>query len=149
VDGHGLPPLAWSSSYLGLARPTGPIWPGSVDACDETSRAWYASHATRFVAWSPGGNGFFVPDADLADGRFDPLRSAGNLARRERAAELAVRRGVTMNQVALAWVLGQPSEPFVLVGTTSADHLAEAIEATRIRLTTDELDGLEHELGPI
>jgi aryl-alcohol dehydrogenase-like predicted oxidoreductase len=49
-----------------------------------------------------------------------------------------------MNQVALAWVLAQPFAPIVLVGTTSAEHLAEAIEATRISLTTDERDWLEH-----
>ena len=29
VEGHGLPPLAWSSSYLGLAAPVEPAWPGS------------------------------------------------------------------------------------------------------------------------
>jgi aryl-alcohol dehydrogenase-like predicted oxidoreductase len=143
VDAHGLPALTWSSSYLGLASPTSPIWPGGVDACDDASRAWYASHATRLVAWSPGGNGFFVPGADLTIERFDRLRSAGNLARRERAAELAARRGVTMNQVALAWVLGQPSAPIVLIGTTVAGHLAEAIEATRMCLSADELRWLE------
>lgn len=145
IEAHGLPPLAWSSSYLGLASPIAPIWPGSVDACDDASRAWYAIHdTTRLLAWTPSASGFFVPGTDLTADGFHPYRSAANLARRERAGELAARLGVTTNQVALAWVLGQPFAPVALIGTTSAAHLAEAIESTRIRLTDDESRWLEH-----
>ena len=143
VEARGLPPLAWSSSYFGLAAPSGPIWPGGIDACDEDSRAWYAGHKTRLLAWSPGGNGFFVPGADLTVRRFEPYRSAANLARRERATELAAREGVTPNQIALAWVLGEPSAPIALVGTTSPAHLAEAIGAAQVRLTDVERRRLE------
>ena len=66
-----------------------------------------------------------------------------NLARRERAAALGARIGLTMTQVALAWVLGQPAAPFASIGTTSPAHLAEAVAATEIRLTETELRWLE------
>ena len=57
VDDHGLPPLAWSSSYLGLATPVGEAWPGVVAATDAVSRSWYASHATQLLSgrrWPTG-----------------------------------------------------------------------------------------------
>ena len=143
VDGHGLPPLTWSSSYLGLAAPSGPAWPGVVDASDPRSRAWYASHSVRLVAWSPVANGFFADDADDAAERFDAYRSAANAARRDRARDLGARRGLTATQVALAWVICQPMAPIAPVGTVSVAHLVEAIAATDLRLTGDELRWLE------
>jgi aryl-alcohol dehydrogenase-like predicted oxidoreductase len=143
AEARGLPPLAWSSSYLGLARPSGPAWPGVVDATDVASRAWYASHPPRLLAWSAGGNGFFAADTDLAAERFDVYRTPANLARRERAAELGRRRGATAGQIVLAWVLGQPMSPIVLVGTTSPQHLTEAIGAAAIGLTREEMRWLE------
>jgi aryl-alcohol dehydrogenase-like predicted oxidoreductase len=144
VDAHGLPPLAWSSSYLGLATPLGPAWPGVVDATDDASRAWYAAHPTRLEAWSPVANGFFSSHADLSAERFDAYRTPANLARRERAAVLGARRGVTASQIALAWVLCQPFAPVAPIGTSSTAHLAEAIEAASIYLTDVELRWLEH-----
>jgi len=144
VDAHGLPPLAWSSSYLGLARPIGPAWPGVVDASDDSSRAWYAAHPTRLEAWSPTANGFFASGADLNAERFDAYRTPANLARRERAIALAAPRGVTSSQIALAWVLCQPFAPVAAIGTSSTAHLAEAIEAASVHLSEAELRWLEH-----
>lgn len=143
IDAHGLPPLACSSSYFGLASPVEPSWPGVVDATDEASRRWYGSHSPRLVAWSPGSNGYFAAGADLAAESLRAYRGVVNLARRERAADLATRRGLTMSQVALAWVLCQPFAPIALVGTRSVAHLAEALEAATIRLTDEELGWLE------
>ena len=48
-----------------------------------------------------------------------------------------------MSQVALAWVLNQPFAPVALVGTRSGGHLEEAIEASTIVLSPDELRWLE------
>jgi aryl-alcohol dehydrogenase-like predicted oxidoreductase len=143
AEARGLPPLTWSSSYFGLARTSGPAWPGVVDATDAASLAWYAGDAPRLLAWSPGGNGFFAADADLAAERFDVYRTPANLARRARAAELGEGRGVTAGQIALAWVVGQPMSPIALVGTTSGQHLAEAIGAAAISLTREEMRWLE------
>ncbi len=143
VVAHDLPPLACSSSYLGLASPVGTSWPGVVDASDEASRRWYTSHPLPLVAWSSIGNGFFRADADLGAEHLRAYRGPLNLARRTRVAELAAQRGLTPNQVALAWVLCQPCSPIALVGTTSVGHLREATEATGVSLTEAELRWLE------
>ena len=143
VAARGLPPLTWSSSYLGLAVPSGPAWPGVVDASDRRSRAWYASHTVRLVAWSPVANGFFADDLDDAAEQFEAYRSPANMARRDRARDLGARHGLTATQVALAWVLCQPMAPIAAIGTTSVRHVAEAIDAAHLRLTDDELRWLE------
>mmetsp|Transcript_29694 Transcript_29694/g.72275 ORF Transcript_29694/g.72275 Transcript_29694/m.72275 type:complete len:111 (+) Transcript_29694:996-1328(+) len=48
-----------------------------------------------------------------------------NFKRRERVAELAASKGLTMAQVALQYVASLPFNAFVQVGTTSAKHFGE------------------------
>src|SRR3954469_12159375 len=57
--------------------------------------------------------------------------------------ELARDRGVTMAQVALAWVLTNPIVSAPIVGATKAHRLSEAVAALDLRLTSDEITALE------
>jgi 1-deoxyxylulose-5-phosphate synthase len=57
--------------------------------------------------------------------------------------ELARTRGVTMAQVALAWVLRNPAVSAPIVGATKPHHLPEAIAALDLQLTDDEVAALE------
>jgi aryl-alcohol dehydrogenase-like predicted oxidoreductase len=141
---RGWPPIAWSSPSFGLARPIGEPWPGTVDAGDDASRAWYSTHPTRLEVWSPTANGYFAADADLAEPWYDAYRTPANETRRARAAEFGAGRGLTASQVALAWVINQPFEPVAVIGTRSVAHLREAIEAAALTLTEAELAWLEH-----
>ena len=52
-------------------------------------------------------------------------------------------RGVTMAQVALAWVLKNPVISAPIVGATKPHHLPEAIAALDLRLTGEEIESLE------
>jgi aryl-alcohol dehydrogenase-like predicted oxidoreductase len=64
---------------------------------------------------------------------------------------LAEQRGVSMAQIALAWVLRNPSVSAPIVGATKPHHLPEAVAALDIDLTDDEVAGLEQpytEHGP-
>ena len=63
---------------------------GVVDATDDASRNWFASHPTRLIAWSPTGNGYFAHDADLSTPPFDAYRTPANEARRARAIEFGL-----------------------------------------------------------
>jgi len=58
-------------------------------------------------------------------------------------ASIAKARGVTMAQVALAWVRQQPAVTAPIVGVTKQQHLTDAIASLGITLTDDELDALE------
>ena len=57
-------------------------------------------------------------------------------------------RGVTMAQVALAWVLKNPAVSAPIVGATKPHHLPEAIAALDLHLTQDEIQSLEEPYTP-
>ena len=50
-------------------------------------------------------------------------------------------RGVTMAEVALAWLLGRPGVAAPIVGATKLEHLEAAIRAVDLQLTADERHG--------
>jgi aryl-alcohol dehydrogenase-like predicted oxidoreductase len=55
---------------------------------------------------------------------------------------LAEARGVSVAQVALAWLLHQPQVTSVIVGAKRPDQLADNIAATKVTLSADELKAL-------
>jgi 1-deoxyxylulose-5-phosphate synthase len=57
--------------------------------------------------------------------------------------KLADARGVTMAQIALAWVLRHPAVSAPIVGATKPHHLPEAVAALDLTLTDDETATLE------
>ncbi|MEU1879075.1 aldo/keto reductase [Streptosporangium sp. NPDC020072] len=69
-----------------------------------------------------------------------------NLALVERLREIATSRGVTVAQLAIAWVLAQGRvhrDIVALVGTSRPHSVTEAVDATGLRLTEDDLDAIE------
>ncbi len=57
--------------------------------------------------------------------------------------KLAEARGVTMAQIALAWVLRHPAVSAPIVGATKPHHLPEAVAALDLSLSDDEAATLE------
>lgn len=53
-----------------------------------------------------------------------------------RYAEVARNLGITIEELAIAWVLNQPFVSFALVGTTNPDHLKLDLAANNIKLPT-------------
>ena len=112
-----------------------------------------------YVAYSPLGRGFLTgeirrpedfPEDDFR--RFHP-RFTGenfekNIALVERIREMALAKGVTAAQLALAWVLAQGEDIIPIPGTKRRKYLDENIAATRITLSRDELDTLDRALPP-
>jgi aryl-alcohol dehydrogenase-like predicted oxidoreductase len=81
--------------------------------------------------------------------RIDVYRANGGDTINERVEELATEKGVTMAQIALAWVLHQDVVDAPIIGTTSIDHLEDAVEALEIDLSTNDLEYLEEPYGPV
>ena len=133
---HGLEAFSCSSPGLSLAQQSEPPWPGSVAADDASSRGWYERARMPLFAWSSQAAGFFAG----VDGP-DVLRVYGsrcNLERLRRATELGARIGHTANEVALAWVLGQPFPTHAVIGPRTVDELRRSLAALEIRLTPEE-----------
>jgi aryl-alcohol dehydrogenase-like predicted oxidoreductase len=57
--------------------------------------------------------------------------------------QVAEARGVSMAQVALAWVLKNPVVAAPIVGPTKEHHLADAVAALDVDLTDEEIEKLE------
>ena len=66
----------------------------------------------------------------------------------DRVVELAKKRGVSPTQVALAWLLHQPSVTAPIIGASKIEHLEEAIPAVELKLNDDELAFLEQPYKP-
>ena len=60
-----------------------------------------------------------------------------------RLAELADEYGVTMAQLALAWLLGREAVDAPIVGVTSPEHVDDAVEALDVDLAASDADYLE------
>jgi aryl-alcohol dehydrogenase-like predicted oxidoreductase len=56
---------------------------------------------------------------------------------------IADAKGVSVAQIALAWLLHQPQVTSVIVGAKRPDQLADNIAATRVALTADELVAID------
>jgi len=65
-----------------------------------------------------------------------------------RVEEIARARGVSMAQVAMAWVLRQPGITSPIVGATKPHHLDDAIAGEALKLTDEEAARLEELYRP-
>ena len=63
-----------------------------------------------------------------------------------RAAEIAQKRGVSMTEVSLAWLLSKVTAP--VVGATKLSHLEGAAKAVDLKLTAEEMSYLEEPYVP-
>ena len=102
-----------------------------------------------FVAYSPLGRGFLsgryrsVDDFEEGDfRRFNPRFQGENFARNlelvSRVEEIAVEKGCTPGQLALAWVLAQGEDIVPIPGTKRVAYLEENAAAAEISLTAED-----------
>jgi aryl-alcohol dehydrogenase-like predicted oxidoreductase len=66
----------------------------------------------------------------------------------DRTGELAVARGVSSAQIALAWLLQKPGVSAPIVGATKLSHLEHALAACDLRLDEAEIEQLEAPYKP-
>jgi len=107
-----------------------------------------------FVAYSPLGRGFltgrFRKPEDLAaddwrhtSPRFQAGNFEQNLELAERVREMAVEKGCTPAQLALAWVLAQGSDIIPIPGTKRRAYLEDDLGALTVTLTPKDLARLD------
>ena len=85
-----------------------------------------------------------VPDPSKGDyrafyPRFQPENFQENLRLIEDLRSIAARKGCTLAQLALAWVLAQGNDIIPLVGARKTERLAEALGAVPVLLRADDL----------
>jgi aryl-alcohol dehydrogenase-like predicted oxidoreductase len=80
--------------------------------------------------------------------RFQGENFAKNLELLGRVKEIASGKGVTMGQLALAWVMRQGKDVVPIPGTTRRSHLEENIAALDVKLTESDLSDIESAMPP-
>lgn len=107
---------------------------------DDADRRWHTETQLPAVCYSPTGRGFFATGGRAPSDLIAPE----NTARAGRVSRLAEKKGRTPGQIALAWLLAQPFPVIPILGTSSVEHLNDAMAAEAVNLSLPEADALEH-----
>lgn len=114
------------------------------------------------IPWSPLARGYLTrphdefattdrgkqEDEERAD-RHGAYRAGGGKTINERVHQLAADNDATMAQIALAWQLHKDWVDAPIIGTTSIEHLEDAVEALDISLSSSDIDYLEEPYEPV
>ena len=104
------------------------------------------------MVWSPLAGGFlsgkYSRNASTEAGRrvnfdFPPIDKEKAFDIIDVMQEIAASKGVSVAQIALAWLLHQPVVTSVIVGAKKPEQLADNLKAVEVKLTDDELNRLE------
>lgn len=105
------------------------------------------------IPWSPLARGRLTRQWDVGTGRSETDAFGSGLYGRDHTetsdraivdavSRIASDRGVPMAQIALAWVLSNPTVTSPIVGATKAHHLVDAVAAISLELSSDELEAV-------
>src|SRR5687768_4390565 len=119
---HFIPPQSWDHTHQVLND-------------DPAEIEWYVQNDFPAVPFAPTANGGFADPSRLKK-QYDNA-----ITRRRLQASEAIAReiGASANQVALAWLRQHPFPVVPILGTTKADHLADALASVKITLTSAHL----------
>ncbi|MFW5924047.1 MAG: aldo/keto reductase [archaeon] len=111
------------------------------------------------VPWSPLARGYLTRPHEAVDATKrgsteehlyeHPYREGGGPEINERVQELAAEKDVTMAQISLAWLFQKDFVDAPIVGTTSVEHLEEAVEALDVDLSKSDVEYLEEPYEPV
>ena len=156
ADKHRLVPFAISSPNLSLGEQFADPWRDCLTIsgpANEAARRWYAEQRLPLFTWSSLARGFF--SGRISRANFESIKPGlesftlevychePNFKRLDRAEELAREKGLTVPQIALAWVLAQPLDVYPLVGAANGDEMQANVEAMEVELTQAEADWLD------
>jgi aryl-alcohol dehydrogenase-like predicted oxidoreductase len=111
------------------------------------------------IPWSPLARGYLARPHEEFDattrGQSDdyakdhPYFEGNGQEINERVQEMADEKDASMAQIALSWLLHKDVVDAPIVGTTSIEHLEEAVEALDISLSDSDIEWLEDPYEPV
>jgi len=157
----GVPPPVADAPQFSLAQPSREVWSGTT-CCTRAHAATLAQEHLALFGWAPLAAGYLTQGAannSSCDGSSSggsngvnssgnssnsegPFDTAANQARRARAMSWGQKRGMTLEQVSIAWALqcfAGAFPAFVSLGTGDPAHLADLAAATSVRLTRKDV----------
>ena len=112
---------------------------------DDIAMTPYSSLAGGRLSKHPGETSKRLEEDSYARYKYDATAEQDSSIIR-RVAELADRRGVSMTEISLAWLLTKVTAP--VVGATKLHHIDGAAKAVELDLTADEISYLEEPYVP-
>lgn len=112
---------------------------------DNIAMTPYSALAGGRLSKHPGETSKRLEEDGYAKFKYDATAQQDGIIIR-RVAELAEKRGVTMTEISLAWLLTKVTAP--VVGATKRHHVEGAAKATELRLTPEEVSYLEEAYLP-
>ena len=151
----GQTPMTVSSPNYGLCEQVNDPWgPGCVTISGEigaAGREFYKAQGMPVFAYSSLGRGMLSGRVtrenykELLDGAaLEAYAHEVNFARLDRVVKLAKQKGVSVPQIALAYILQQPLKVFPIVGAASEKELEDIVAVMDISLTDEECVWLEN-----
>jgi len=113
-----------------------------------------ADQGVGVIPWSPLARGRLTRDLDETtkrsenDGFGNYLYADAEQSIADAVAEVAAERGTSRAQVALAWLLRNPTVTAPIIGATKPEHLDDAIAAVDLELSDEEAAKLEEPYRP-
>jgi aryl-alcohol dehydrogenase-like predicted oxidoreductase len=100
--------------------------------------------------WRKGGEPFSSRRVDIIPKSFDPSLEPNRrkLDAVEELAALAEESGLTLIEMAIAFVLAHPAVTSVIIGPRTMDHLESQLTAVDVHLTDDLLDRIDEIVPP-
>ncbi|TBU44937.1 Aldo/keto reductase [Dichomitus squalens] len=142
---HNLTPFIWMQNHYNLAY-------------REEEREMFPTlkhFGVGSIPWSPLARGLLTRpvDAESKRGNVDWMigryKAESTMKVVSKVEEIAKRKGVSMAQVAVAWVLSKPHVTAPIVGTTSLANLEDILGGLDVKLTEDEIKELEEPYRPL
>ena len=156
AEAHGLEGFAASSPNFSLAVQVEEPWPNCVSIggpLGQGDRAWYEETQLPLFTWSSLAGGFFSgrfsrENSGNPEDYFDKLvircyAVEENFQRLDRVQAIAEAKGMTIPQVAMAYVMNAPMNIFALIGTRTPDEFADNVAASEVTLSPEEMAWLE------
>jgi aryl-alcohol dehydrogenase-like predicted oxidoreductase len=105
------------------------------------------------IPWSPLAGGYLARPHEESDAMREMTADRYDTPQgreiNERVEEIADDMGMSMSQIGLAWLLHKDGVTAPIYGTSSVEHLEEAVEAVEIDLSDSDIEYLEEPYEPM
>ena len=156
ADANGLASFTVSSPNFTLAVEAEPPWANCISLSGDQgqpARRWYAEQEMPLFLWSSMAQGFFSGrfNRETFESCKDEIPEScvraychdSNFERLDRVGILAKEKGLSVPQIALAFIVNQQLDLYAIIGVLHPDECKSNIEALDIELTPNEMAWLD------